>query len=177
LLVNRGFVVYKTPSTITNESSDQVWNNKTSFWTSIISINFEDSTYELVGKPRKLFFADKICEDSVTYLSDNTVLVRCIYYQYGHINSRLHFFKIDDRLSIIEFIRSIVIPMSARYFGLVDGRIVFLDIGGHRLIDCKVINAIVQINEDYSFTKIENGAACLRHNGDLQCLVSYTITL
>jgi hypothetical protein len=153
LSINRGFIFYGTFG---------------SRYVSLISINLEDETYELIGIPYELPSVYLVLFYWINYIPNYGVLLKCNYYneetREWPPEVKLHIFKFDSSLSTIEFHRSLSIPFTGNYFHVIDGKIVFSNTNRACFNEKAIFENFMQVNDDYSLTEFENTHACLKTN-------------
>lgn len=151
LTLNRGFIVYGT-------STDPGFHRHThacdSIHAALISIDFDDETYEFIGNSYEFLNGIFVYWTSMFHPLPNIIMVIC-----GHNipwGVKLYIFKLNGSLSTINFQQSIEIPFDSRWFHQFEGKIVFAR-GGSKIVFC-----FTYMNEDNSLVEIENTGTLLR---------------
>lgn len=131
---------------------------------SIISINFDDETYELIGVPYELPFVHLVLPDWINYLPNYGIAIRCAYRRENEwpLSTRLHLFKLDSSLSNIEFHRSLSIPTTGYFFHMIDEKIVFANPNRRAQHRWVTVENFMKVNDDYSLSEFENTRVCLK---------------
>jgi hypothetical protein len=124
---------------------------------SIISIDYTNGIYELVGNYYELMVID-VLNSSPIFMFNSTLIVKC---GNSTVGFKLYWFKVDTKLWTLELKKSIDLLLPLCYCNLIDGDVVVAvtsrsDNGLFVLVD----NFRV-INPDYTVTTIDNTGACL----------------
>lgn len=153
LSLNRGVVIYGTTTNLNyNVYQDRIESVKAS----ILSIDFYDGTYELIGT----FYNFPACDSYVVeYFAPNLIVLT---YR-TELTRKLHLFKLDNSLSSIISQKAIDFPNNYGNFNLVDEEIVFPKFADNIHDNMKTVEGFVYMKkDDNSFVEIENTAACLK---------------
>jgi hypothetical protein len=148
LSLNRGIAIYGT----TSNPNFNIYKDKIeSVQVSMLSIDFYDTTYKLIGP-----FYDLPGHDPhpPKYLSPELVV---LIYSSG-TGRKMHFFKFNEHLSLVPQ-KAIGIPTNWHHVNLVDGRIVLVKFANTNATTR--VEGFVYMTNNNLFVNIENSAASL----------------
>lgn len=144
-----------------------LYTRKSEAGVSMISFNSNKTIYKLIGNSYNIY--QNLTENIRSNVSEIYILpknVFCIMI-YGSSNYKLHFFKLNRLEKKFEFMKEISIPRKVKWIGMVNEKIVSAvhKVSPQNVLDnFYTIDYVTFINEDGSFTKLENSAIVFRKN-------------
>jgi hypothetical protein len=126
---------------------------------SFASIDFINGTYELVGNYYELF--RMFAPSDPIFVFNSTLIVKC---GSTGLKDKIYLFNVDTKLATFELLKSIDASDDVFYFNLIDGNIVFATIESSSRTISHIVDDFMVINRDYTLTKLEKTATCLKSN-------------